>query len=170
MDLKKIGEFLKELRREKELSQEALAEIFRVSRRTVSRWETGRNLPDITVLLEIADFYDLDLREILNGERKGKVMDKDVKETVLKAAEYSNEGKNILTKRIRWLFVLSLIFSVVRIVIGRLGLVGNVFDFIEGACDGFVVVTLVVGIIGASRYGTQFIEGKQRLKQKRLKH
>lgn len=41
MDLKKIGLFLKELRREKGITQEQVAEVFRVSGRTVSRWETG---------------------------------------------------------------------------------------------------------------------------------
>ena len=94
MDLEKIGQFLKEVRNEKGY-QEELAEIFHVSRRTVSRWETGRNFLDIVVLVEIADFYDLDLREILNGERKEKKMDTDVKDTVLKAAQYGNEEKHL---------------------------------------------------------------------------
>ncbi len=48
MDQKKIGKFLKELRNEKQLTQEQLAAVFNVSSRTVSRWETGNNLPDIS--------------------------------------------------------------------------------------------------------------------------
>lgn len=163
MDLKKIGQLLKELRNEKGLSQEELAEIFHVSRRTVSRWETGRNLPDIVILLEIAEFYDLDLREILTGERKDIIMDADIKDTVLKAAQYSNEDKNIFSKKVNLLFVFALIFSIVRIVINRLGLIGKWFDFVAGFCDGFVVVTLVVGIIHASKYSAKLIETKQRI-------
>lgn len=58
----KIGEFLKELRKEKGLTQEQLAEKLNVSRRTVSRWETGNNLPDLDVLIEMADYYEVDLR------------------------------------------------------------------------------------------------------------
>ena len=69
MDAVKIGSFLKELRKEKNMTPEALAEVFSVSNRTISRWETGSNLPDISLLVEIADFYELDIREILNGER-----------------------------------------------------------------------------------------------------
>ena len=55
MDLQKIGSFLKELRKEKELTQEQLAETLNVSRRTVSRWETGSNMPDLDLLMEMAD-------------------------------------------------------------------------------------------------------------------
>ena len=47
MDQKKIGRFLKELRKEKVITQEQLAEKINVSGRTVSRWETGSNMPDI---------------------------------------------------------------------------------------------------------------------------
>ena len=93
MDLVKTGAFLKELRKEKNITQEELAEKMGVARRTVSRWETGANMPDMDILIDISDFYGVDLREILDGERKDKQMDKEMKETVLKVAEYENEGK-----------------------------------------------------------------------------
>ena len=66
MDQKKTGYFFKILRSEKQLTQEQLAERFNVSSRTVSRWETGSNMPDISVLLELADFYEVDIREIID--------------------------------------------------------------------------------------------------------
>ncbi len=56
MDQVKIGSFLKKLRNEKNLTQENLAEQLNVSNRTVSRWETGSNMPDIGILVEIAEF------------------------------------------------------------------------------------------------------------------
>ena len=62
MNQMKIGVFIKELRKEKALTQEQLAEIFGVSRRTVSRWETGSNLPDLDILIEMADYFKVDLR------------------------------------------------------------------------------------------------------------
>ena len=61
MDQKKIGLFLKQLRKEKTLTQSQLAEQLNVSDRTVSRWETGTNLPDLSILVELADFYDIDI-------------------------------------------------------------------------------------------------------------
>ena len=91
MDQQKIGEFLKTLRKEKDLTQEELADKMNVSRRTVSRWETGSNLPDLSILVELADLYDVDLREIFDGERKSETMDKDLKETMLKAADYTDD-------------------------------------------------------------------------------
>ena len=62
-----IGSFLKELRKEKGLTQEQLAEQFHVNRRTVSRWETGNNLPDLDLLIELSDYYGVELRA---GERR----------------------------------------------------------------------------------------------------
>ena len=53
MDQVKIGNFLKKLRKEKGITQEQLAEILNVSGRTVSRWENGNNMPDISILVDI---------------------------------------------------------------------------------------------------------------------
>lgn len=88
MNQQKTGEFLKRLRREKGLTQEQLAERFYVSSRTVSRWETGSNLPDLGTLIDLADFYDADIREIIDGERKSK-MDHETRDTLKKAADYA---------------------------------------------------------------------------------
>ncbi len=100
MDQARIGAFLKKLRNEKHMTQEQLAEQFYVSSRTVSRWETGSNMPDLSVLIELADFYDVDIREIINGERKSENMNAETKETLMAAAEYSSAEKNKLKKKI----------------------------------------------------------------------
>ena len=101
MDQKKIGGFLKELRKEKEMTQEQLAEKFNVSSRTVSRWENGNNMPDLDILIEISDYYEVDLREILNGERKSEIVNKEIKETVLQAVDYTNTEAEKYNKRVR---------------------------------------------------------------------
>ena len=99
MDQQKIGAFLKELRKAKNLTQEQLAEELNVSGRTVSRWETGSNMPDLSILVELADYYDVDIREIINGERKSEKMDNELKDTLTQVAEYSNTEKKNLKKR-----------------------------------------------------------------------
>ncbi len=78
MDLVKTGRFLQELRKEKGLTQEQLAEQMGVARRTVSRWETGSNMPDMDILIDLSDLYEVDLREILSGEKKSEHMDQEV--------------------------------------------------------------------------------------------
>lgn len=93
MDQKKTGAYLKHLRKEKGLTQEQLAEKFFVSSRTVSRWETGSNLPDVGLLVELADLYDVDIREIIDGERKCGIPDSKTREALLKVAEYVVEGE-----------------------------------------------------------------------------
>ena len=98
MDQTKIGSFLKQLRKEKGLTQEQLADRLYVSRRTVSRWETGSNLPDLDMLVELADLYEVDLRDIFNGQRRDTNMDSELKDTLLQAADYTQELKEKLKK------------------------------------------------------------------------
>ena len=96
MDQEKIGSFLREMRKEKNLSQEQLAEKFGVSSRSVSRWENGNTMPDISILIELADYYEVDLRELLKGERKSEKMNEDLKETLEMVSDYTNEEKTKL--------------------------------------------------------------------------
>ena len=98
MNPKEIGVFLKQLRNEKGITQERLAEILGVSGRTVSRWETGTNLPDLSILVEISEYYDVEIKEILNGERKSENMDNKLKETLLKVADYNELEKQRAAK------------------------------------------------------------------------
>ena len=100
MNQEKIGLFLKQLRKEKNLTQEQLAEKFYVSPRTVSRWETGSNLPDLSILIDLADYYNVDVREIINGERKEEKMTNETHDTLKKVAEYANEENKKFKKKI----------------------------------------------------------------------
>lgn len=93
MDMQKIGSYLKGLRKEKGLTQEQLAEMIGVSDRTVSRWENAYNIPDLSILIQIADFYDVEIKEILDGESMEGTMDKELKETLTKVADYSKYEK-----------------------------------------------------------------------------
>lgn len=61
MNQEKIGDFLRALRIEKNLTQDQLAEKLNVSNQTISRWETGRNMPDLSILIEITEFYQVDI-------------------------------------------------------------------------------------------------------------
>lgn len=160
MDQIKIGCFIKSLRKEKGLTQEQLAEQFQVSRRTVSRWETGSNLPDLDILIEMADYYDVDLRELLDGERKSEKMNKELEETVLKVADYSNEEKQKLTKRMHVLFIAGLVAAITYTV---MFFTDHADNFIAGVCLGITLGMMVVGVIMTSRYALKIREFKMRL-------
>lgn len=89
MDQIKIGAFLRELRKQRELTQEQLAQRLNVSARTVSRWETGSNMPDIAMLVEIADFYSVTIPQIINAERISDNMNQETRQTAVAMAQYS---------------------------------------------------------------------------------
>lgn len=98
MNQKDIGSFIKTLRVGKKLTQAELAEIMGVSDKTVSRRERGSNMPDIGMVIELAEFYDVSIKEILKGKKGGENMDKDAKETAIIVADYENSEKKKLLR------------------------------------------------------------------------
>ena len=166
MDLQKIGPFLKELRKEKGFTQEQLAETLNVSRRTVSRWETGNNMPDLDLLMEIADLYEVDLREMLNGERKSEdKMNKELEETVLQVAEYTNADKQRVTKTVQGFFLLGILALVINVAMDLLEVEGTFWTgFGQGATIGIAIGSMVLGIL----YTTGAIMKVQAFKRRML--
>ena len=146
MDQIKIGIFLKELRKEKKLTQEQLAEKLNVSGRTVSRWETGSNMPDIGMLVEMADFFDVSIPEIVSGERKSEKMNNEVRETALKLSGYAEMINEKLRQRLFWLTVLALAGMTAFAVIEFTGMdtPGSLYERIASAGLGLGFGMLVV--------------------------
>lgn len=147
MNQQKTGEFLKRLRKEKGLTQEQLAERFYVSSRTVSRWETGSNMPDVAILIELADFYDVDIREIIDGERKSEIMNKETKETLRKVAEYAAEAHRKAQTKV---LVTALVVCVILIIctllfMPRTGLL--YVPLLKDTCDYLIVVVYGLAIM-----------------------
>ena len=164
MNQQKTGKFLKCLRKAKGLTQEQLAEHFYVSPRTVSRWENGNNMPDVDILIGLADFYEVDIRELIDGERKNGNMDKETKETVLKAAEYMNMGTEQYTKRVHLLLLTGAIFWFVASLISHTELNNNaVLNAVSNFAEGAAIGMILCGIVFTSRYGQRIRAFKQRL-------
>jgi len=167
MDPVKIGKFLQQLRKEKGLTQEQLSEQLSVTRRTVSRWETGSNMPDLDILIELSDFYEVDLREILSGERKSERMNEELKETVLQVADYSNEEKARLMRRMHWLFIAGLIGFTAFLIITLLGLDTTApYEDIGSFGLGIAFGMIILGVIFTSKYALKIREFKLRLLNK----
>ena len=163
MDLQKTGAFLKELRKEKGLTQEQLAEKLNVSRRTVSRWETGSNMPDLDLLIEMADLYEVDLRELMNGERKEK-MDKEMKETVLQVAEYSSAEKERTARIMRVYFLIGIAALIANAAMNLAG-IGETFwsGFLKGMTFGLALIAMAMGVLYTTGTMTKIQAFKMRL-------
>lgn len=146
MNQQKTGEFLKGLRREKGLTQEQLAERFYVSSRTVSRWETGSNMPDIATLIELADFYGVDIREIIDGERKGEDMDIETKKTILKVAEYATEKEKLVHAKTLY----TVLGVSVALFVSTFLFAGNLTGVLYGIVPEEVCDLILVAVYGLS--------------------
>lgn len=164
MDTIKIGNFLRELRKEKNLTQEQLADVFNVSARTVSRWETGSNMPDISILVEIADYYDLDVREILNGERSnalpaGSSSIKDI-------AEYADKDKEKLAVKTR-LYAIAGIIGIITYLCLRA--FGNPDSIIINLIASLSLVTVYAALASSLIYTSNRLQTLQRKLKMKLK-
>ena len=69
MDQKKIGAFIAQCRKEKSLTQIQLAELLDITNQAVSKWENGKNLPDMTMPGSIAEILQASCDELLNPEK-----------------------------------------------------------------------------------------------------
>lgn len=160
MDQIKTGRFIKALRTEKGLTQEQLAERFGVTRRSVSRWETGSNLPELDILLEMTDFFGVGLRDLLLGERETAQTPEALERTAIQIAEISDEEKKRITKRMHLLFLLGLAAALVFTALFFCERAENSFG---GLCLGITTGMMLFGVIMTSRHATKLRAFKLRL-------
>ncbi len=172
MDQQKVGQFLKELRNEKSVTQAELAEVLGVSNRSISRWENGTTMPDFDLLIELAKYYDVEVGEILDGERKEDNMDTKTEKLMLKIADYNNVERNFFSKRMGAMFAIAIIGMVVYIGIDLMRLSEiEPYNTIVSISLGFALGALIIGLLYASRYIVKIKEARVRLTKelKRLK-
>jgi transcriptional regulator with XRE-family HTH domain len=146
MDQIKVGAFLKDLRKEKGITQEQLAEKLGVSGRTISRWETGKNMPDISLLVEIAEFFDVSIPEIIKGERKSENMKNETKEVAETMSDYAKAEKEQLIKSFRNMSIIGLIALLVYMVLRETGVYDrNIFlQYMYGISESLIYVTVLM--------------------------
>ena len=127
MDVKQIGSFLAELRKEKGMTQEQLGEKLGVSNKTVSRWETGNYLPPVEMLQSLSTYYGVSINEILSGMRltEGEYRahaEENMKSALAESSFTLKEKMDYFKKKWkrehRTSFVLALIFAVLLCAVG----------------------------------------------------
>ena len=98
MNQEKIGKFIAECRRKKNMTQQELAEKLGVSDRTIGNWENGRNMPDLSLFKPLCDELDISLNDLMSGEVvKSQEYQEKLEENIINTISYTNkklENKN----------------------------------------------------------------------------
>ena len=110
MNQEKIGQLIRTVRKEKGFTQEEMAERLNVSQKSVSRWENGYNLPDVSLWNELCDLLEISLTELIEGERL--LPDQRIEKAEKKIVEVVMENDMLIKRRVAAVIV-SLLLAVV---------------------------------------------------------
>lgn len=164
MDQQKVGRFLRELRNQKSLTQEQLAEMLGVTNRSVSRWENGVTMPDFDLLIQLSTFYDVEIGEILDGERKVTSINQQPEETLLKIADYHQTEKKSFAQRLHYGCMAGLGGMIIYALIDLFGLTAiQPYRTIVNVVLGIVIGALITGAIYTSQHMSRIRAAKIRL-------
>ena len=143
MDLVKIGKFISTKRKEKNLTQEELAEKLYITDRAVSKWERGLSLPDADKMLDLCNILDINVNELLIGEANMKDEKKKTDELLIELAK-QEEIKNKKMMMDMWVIsITSILFYVGIITLALYTLEeGTVLGIVISASTAFLVVVL----------------------------
>ncbi len=127
MNQQKIGKFIAEKRKEKGLTQEALANKLGITKNAVSKWERGLGLMDLSLLKPLSEILDISVTELLNGEEIKKEKQEEVSSKVLvNVLEYSEEKFKkskiksiIVTIVVIFLLLVGIFFSYKLVLLNR---------------------------------------------------
>ena len=157
MDNKKFGDFIKELRKEKQLTQKELGEKLNITDKAISKWERGLSFPDIAVLKDLSEFFEIDISELLNGER-GKKQEIDIEKVIQEAIEnYKNieEKKKEKVQKVKkrigsisiTIFGFSLILQAVYLIILKRHNYEYIIDAIEYIINQIIILSAASSIV-----------------------
>ena len=142
MDQIKIGKFISSCRKEQGMTQAALAEKLGISDRAVSKWETGKSMPDSGIMLELCELLGINVNELLSGERiMTEVYDKRAEENLLEMRRQVEE-KNKQLLRTEYLIVIpAVVLGLVLILVASFVEIPSVW---RGTLIFFAVAMIVV--------------------------
>ena len=144
MDQKQIGKFIKTKRIEKGLTQQELANQLNVTDKAISNWETGRRLPDISLMVDLSKKLDISIQDLLNGEElsdeQSQIKCEDnIKDTIEIANNKIKKNKNIYS-----LILLGVVLLFVLIIFMTRSPKGSLFEIIQNSNYVNKVVTLKI--------------------------
>lgn len=115
IDYQKFGQFLSEMRKEKSMTQKELADKLFVSDKTVSKWERGNSMPNVTLLIPIADVLGITVTELLKGEKlsEDKSLNTDEVESLVVNSLDLSVRDSIRQRKKNWILAVLISMAVV---------------------------------------------------------
>lgn len=148
MDQTKIGKFIAKCRKEKKLTQIQLAERLNITDRAVSKWETGKSMPDSSIMLELCEILGITVNELLSGDKIDmESCEKRADENLiaLKRIDENNVAKNAV---ISILFSITLLTGAIVCLICNIAVSGRLtWSLISAASISFAWVISFPSII-----------------------
>ena len=118
MDLIKIGKFIASCRKEQGMTQAVLAEKLGISDRAVSKWETGKAMPDSGIMLELCEFLKINVNELLSGERiMAEFYDKREEENLLAMKREIEEKNRQMLRAEYWIALPAVLAGIIMIFV-----------------------------------------------------
>lgn len=116
MNQEKIGKFIAKCRKDKNLTQGELADKLNISNKAISKWETGRGMPDASIMLELCAYLGITVNELLSGEKleEGEYKEK-ANENIINIVKESENNKKVKNKIIIFLTII-IIFSILLLI------------------------------------------------------
>ena len=148
MDQEMIGKFIAELRKGKNMTQEQLAEKLGVTSKSISRWENGNTMPDYTLLKDLCNELDININELLSGEKiKGNDYMNKSEENLIKLRKQIDKRKKLLTI-ISYIFMAIIIIAfILNIVLNRIFLDDRHWNIIRYTFLYSGITLVIVSII-----------------------
>ena len=149
MDLDKIGKFIALNRKNKGLTQEQLAEKLGVTNKTVSRWETGKYMPDLSLLKPLSEELGITLNELLSGEKieEQKIVE-NTEKNIINTIDYSSKKVENEHKKI------SIILMILGAIISISAL--TIFNKESSWCSIYSIIGIIIFVIGLVRNFKKF--------------
>lgn len=114
MNQEKIGKFIAECRKTKKLTQSELAEKLGVTDKSVSNWENGRNMPDLSLFKTLCELLDISINDLISGEKISKeIYQEKLEENIINTIDYTN--KKVIAKN-NYIGIILIIFGILIVI------------------------------------------------------
>lgn len=154
MNPEMIGKFISSCRKDKGLTQMQLAEKLNISNRAVSKWETGKSIPDVSIMLELCEILGITVNELLSGERIATMEDYQKK-----AEQNMVDLQDKKAQAQKSLFRVNLIWLIIAVLLTPAHLAINYY-FPNNQRTGIGELILLIGLVMFVMYFFKYYEIK----------